>query len=66
MIQTKDIMTASVVTTAPEASVQEMAQILLERFGVAVPVAGADNRILGVLNQGDLPRRTMAADRNAG
>jgi CBS domain-containing protein len=50
-------MTENVVSIGPEASVESIARLLLERGISAVPVIGADGRLLGIVSEGDLMRR---------
>ena len=56
-MQARDIMTAPVVTVAPDTTVQEIARLLLERRISAVPVVQADGRLAGIVSEGDLMRR---------
>ncbi len=56
-MQASDIMTAKVVTVSPDTDVEVIARILLERRISAVPVVGGDDRILGIVSEGDLLRR---------
>ena len=56
-MQAKDVMTAPVVTVGPDDTVREIAELLLERRISAVPVAAADNRLVGIVSEGDLVRR---------
>lgn len=56
-MQAKDIMTTAVVTTAPDATVGEIASLMLERRISALPVVDADGRIRGIVSEGDLMRR---------
>lgn len=53
----RDVMTKHVVTVPPDASVPEIARLLLERRISAVPVVDADGRVLGIVSEGDLIRR---------
>ena len=53
----RDVMTEDVVSVGPEASVEAIARLLLERRISAVPVIGADGRLLGIVSEGDLMRR---------
>lgn len=53
----KDIMTTNVVTVTPDARVREIAQLLLMRHVSAVPVVDAENRVVGIVSEGDLMRR---------
>ncbi|MEX2242043.1 MAG: CBS domain-containing protein [Burkholderiales bacterium] len=52
-----DIMVKDVVTAGPEASVQELAAIMLERRISGMPVVDGSGRLLGVVSEGDLIRR---------
>lgn len=56
-MQARDIMTTKVITVAPDADVAEIAETLLGRRISAVPVVDDDNRILGIISEGDLMRR---------
>jgi CBS domain-containing protein len=57
LMQAKDIMTSDVVTITPAATVEQIAQLLLERHISAAPVVDADNRVVGIVSEGDLLRR---------
>lgn len=57
-MQAKDIMTASVVSVSPDATVQQIAKLLLERRISAVPVIGEAGQLLGMVSEGDLMRRS--------
>jgi len=52
-----DVMTTNVITVTPEASVQEVAKVLSERGISGVPVVDADNRLAGIVSEGDLLHR---------
>ena len=52
-----DVMTAPAVVVAPDAPVEEIARLLLKRGISAVPVAGSDGRLEGIVSEGDLVRR---------
>src|SRR3546814_251272 len=56
-MQVKDIMTTTVVTVRPDASIAEIAHLLLERRISAVPVVDSAGRLLGIVSEGDLMRR---------
>ena len=58
MTQAKDIMNTTVVTVTPETSVADIAKVLLEHHISAVPVVDEHNRILGMVSEGDLMRRS--------
>lgn len=53
----KDIMTTKVVTIAPSLGVEEIAQLLLSHNISGVPVVDADDRLIGLVSEGDLMRR---------
>ena len=55
-----DIMVSNVITVAPDASVQDVATILLQNRISAVPVLGADGGIVGIVSEGDLIHRAEA------
>lgn len=56
-MQARDVMVSPVVTVGPTATVREVAQMLLERRISAVPVVDADNKVLGIVSEGDLLHR---------
>lgn len=56
-MEAQDIMTRNVVTTAPEATVAEVATLLVERHISAAPVVDAAGRLVGIVSEGDLVRR---------
>jgi len=53
-----DVMTADVITVKENASVGDVAKLLAERGISAVPVVDGDNRIIGMVSEGDLLHRT--------
>jgi len=55
-MKAKDVMTTAVVSVSPDASVREIAQLLLKRRISAVPVVDA-GRLIGMVSEGDLVRR---------
>lgn len=59
-MQAKQIMTAEVQTVSPTTPVTAIARLLLERRISGVPVVDADNRVLGIVSEGDLMRRAEA------
>ena len=59
-MQAKDVMTSPVVTVSPDASVTEVAKLLLERHISAAPVVDESGALLGVVSEGDLMRRPEA------
>lgn len=54
----KDVMTSPVTTVGPDTPVAEVAALLLERHISAVPVVEADGRLIGIVSEGDLMRRS--------
>jgi CBS domain-containing protein len=52
-----DVMTTNVITVGPDTTVQEIAQLLSERGISGVPVVDADNRLVGIVSEGDLLHR---------
>jgi CBS domain-containing protein len=55
-----DVMVTNVITVGPDASVQEVARILLSSRISGVPVVGADGKLLGIVSEGDLMHRFEA------
>jgi CBS domain-containing protein len=55
-----DVMTTRVITVAADRPVNEIAKLLLEHRISAVPVVDADERLLGIVSEGDLMRREDA------
>jgi CBS-domain-containing membrane protein len=52
-----DIMVSNVITVTPEQSVQDVAEILIERRISGVPVLDAAGDLVGIVSEGDLMRR---------
>lgn len=52
-----DVMVANVVTVSPDASVAEVADILLANRISGVPVVGRYGELIGIVSEGDLIRR---------
>jgi CBS domain-containing protein len=52
-----DVMTTNVITVEPGTSVQEIARLLSERSISGVPVVDAENRLVGIVSEGDLLHR---------
>ena len=53
----RDVMTTKVVSVSPDALVSEIANLLLKSRISAVPVVDAENRVVGIVSEGDLMRR---------
>ncbi len=56
-MQARDVMTANVVTVAPDTPVADIARLLLEKRISGVPVVDAGGRLVGIVSEGDLVRR---------
>lgn len=56
----KDVMTTEVLSVTPEATVQEIAQLMLQRRISAVPVLDAEQKLVGIVSEGDLIHREGA------
>ncbi|MGQ9371967.1 CBS domain-containing protein [Azospirillum sp. ST 5-10] len=56
-MQAKDVMTAPVITVAPETPVPDIAALLLERRISGVPVCDGAGHLVGILTEGDLLHR---------
>lgn len=57
-MQARDIMTTYVVTVAPDASVADIAATLVDNRISAVPVVDDQYRVIGIVSEGDLMRRS--------
>lgn len=57
-MQARDIMTTSVETVRPETEVTEIAKRLLARNISAVPVVDDQDKVVGIVSEGDLMRRS--------
>jgi CBS domain-containing protein len=55
-MQTADVMTTNVIVTGPGAGVREIAGLLLKHRFSAVPVTDAEQRVVGIVSEGDLVR----------
>lgn len=53
-LKIRDIMETNVVTVGPDASVRELSQLLEERGVSGVPVVDGDDRVIGVVTEGDI------------
>jgi CBS domain-containing protein len=53
-----DIMTQNVITTTPEASVDEAVRLMLGHNISGLPVVGNTGTVVGIVTEGDLLRRT--------
>jgi CBS domain-containing protein len=60
-MKASDVMVSNVITTGPDASVQDVANLLLSNRISAVPIVDADDGILGIVSEGDLINRADTA-----
>src|SRR6266496_1913820 len=56
-MKASDVMVSNVITVGPDATVPEVAELLLRHRISAVPVVGASGEILGIVSEGDLINR---------
>ena len=56
-MRAKDVMTPDVITVDPETTVQALARLLSERGISGVPVVDRDERLVGIVSEGDLLHR---------
>ncbi|OGA24522.1 MAG: hypothetical protein A3I02_15260 [Betaproteobacteria bacterium RIFCSPLOWO2_02_FULL_67_26] len=56
-MKARDVMTKTVAFISPDASVREVAQLLVKRRISAVPVVDDRNHVIGIVSEGDLMRR---------
>ena len=56
-MKARDIMTTAVLSVRPETTIREVAALMTERHVSGVPVVNADNRLVGIVSQGDLLHR---------
>lgn len=57
-MQAQDVMTPWVATVGADATVQDAAKLMLERSVSALPVVDGKDRVVGIVSEGDLVRRT--------
>jgi CBS domain-containing protein len=56
-MKARDVMVMNVITVGPEASVREVANILLKNRISALPVVDEREALVGIISEGDLARR---------
>src|SRR5690606_8514615 len=56
-MQASDVMSTPVISVTEDTSVAEVARLLLRHGISAMPVLGANGRLLGIVSEGDLVRR---------
>jgi CBS domain-containing protein len=59
-MKARDVMVSPVITVKPSASVREVAETLVKQHISAVPVVDDQGKLLGIVSEGDLLRRTEA------
>lgn len=64
-MQAADVMTTEVVTVDPEADVTAVAKALLDHRISAAPVVQRDGRVVGIVSEGDLMRRSKLAPKRS-
>lgn len=57
-MQARDVMSTNVITVQSDATVQDIAKRLVENRISAVPVVERGGRLVGIVSEGDLMRRT--------
>ncbi|WP_457584776.1 CBS domain-containing protein [Ensifer canadensis] len=57
-MRAKDVMTTTVVNVSPDHSVRTAARIMLDNHVSGLPVVDDDGRLVGLISEGDLIRRT--------
>ncbi len=57
MLKAKDIMTEDVITVKPEATVEELARLLIEHKISGTPVVDDANHLVGVVTENDLIKK---------
>ncbi|MBZ7921754.1 CBS domain-containing protein [Ensifer adhaerens] len=57
-MRVKDVMTTSVVKLSPDNSVRQAARIMLDNHVSGIPVVDDEGRLVGLISEGDLIRRT--------
>lgn len=58
MLRARDIMTEEVITISPEASIEDLARLFEKHKISGVPVVEPDGRLVGVITQSDLVKRS--------
>ncbi|GAB4412901.1 MAG: CBS domain-containing protein [Thermodesulfovibrionales bacterium] len=54
MLKAKDIMTKNVIAVAPDATVEELGRLFIEKGISGAPVVDAGGRLLGIITENDL------------
>jgi CBS-domain-containing membrane protein len=66
MMKASDVMVSSVITVGPELDVKAVANTLAANGISAVPVIDINNKILGIISEGDLTRRIASRGERKG
>ncbi len=56
----RDVMVAPVITVTPSTAVKKVAELFLEKRISAAPVVESDQRLVGIVSEGDLLHRVEA------
>ena len=56
-MRAKDVMVRAVVTTSPDATVEQLARLMINLRISGVPVLDKDGHLVGMVTEGDLLRR---------
>jgi CBS domain-containing protein len=64
-MKARDVMASPVVTVKPSASVKEVAKLLLQRRISAVPAVDDQDKVVGIVSEGDLLHRTEGGESTA-
>ncbi len=56
-MQARDIMTKAVISVRPDTTVRDVAILMTEKHVSGLPVIDADNKLVGIISQGDLLHR---------
>ena len=57
-LQARDVMTTSIATIGRDMTIGEAARVMLERGVSALPVLNQKGRLIGMISEGDLMRRS--------
>jgi CBS domain-containing protein len=57
MFLARDVMTTELITAEPNATVQQIAELMLTKRISAVPIVGENDELLGIVSEADLIRR---------
>ena len=62
-MEARDVMTTPVISVGGDASIEQVAKLMLERRISAVPVIDASGRLQGIVSEGDLMRHSRSGAR---